>query len=91
MPLFETPTTARARVKAALRLCDQLDRSYLFVQTSIDEITARLEQMYDTLDQLCLQDLGLTEIERQLTSVRDTINKLNDSFEKEKDHAQTQR
>ncbi|MEO0514739.1 MAG: hypothetical protein AAF086_05520 [Planctomycetota bacterium] len=86
MPLFETPTTARARVTAALRLCHQLDRSYLFVQTSIDEVTARLEQMYETLDQLCVQDLGITEIERQLTLVRDTIEKINQSFEQGGNH-----
>ncbi|MEM1353893.1 MAG: hypothetical protein AAGH88_03315 [Planctomycetota bacterium] len=57
------------------------------MQTSIDEVTARLEQMYDTLDELCVQDLGLTEIERQLTSVRDTIQQINESFEKEQNHA----
>lgn len=83
MPLFETPSTARARVQAALRLCDQLDRSHLFVQTSIDAVTTRLKQMSETLDRLCVRDLGLIEIERQLTSVRDTISQLNDSFGKE--------
>lgn len=89
MPLFETPQTARARVKAALRLCHQLDRSYLFVQTSIDEVTAHLEQMYTVLDELCIQDLGLSDVERKLTFVRDTIQKISDSFEKENDHDTT--
>ncbi len=83
MPLFETPKTARARVQAALRLCHQLDRSYLHVQTGIDEVTAKLEQMGDTLDELCLKDLGLTEIESRLVTVRDTIQQLTDDYLKE--------
>lgn len=74
---------SKGRVKAALRLCHQLDRSKLFIQTSIDEITASLGQMSDTLDESCLQDLGLTEIEHQFTSVRDTINQLSNSLDKE--------
>ncbi|MEM6259414.1 MAG: hypothetical protein AAGI37_14115 [Planctomycetota bacterium] len=59
----------------------------MLLKTSIDEVTHRLEQVFETLDERRDQDLGLTEIEGQLTSVRDTIQPINKSFESGGNHA----
>lgn len=85
MPLFETPETARARVRAALRLTSQLDRFCLHLQTGIDDVTSQLEQIDRTLDELRLQDLGLSEIEQRLMAVREGLIRLGDELNPEVD------